>query len=72
LEKLSNLPAKPQNIIVEKWLPYKPQPRTVRYEKAQVVAPVDPKNLIIEWESPEVRFYNIFQTLNIFSKFSLN
>jgi hypothetical protein len=54
IEKLSNLPPKPQNILIEKWLPYKPQRRRVVFQGSCNQAPPNPRNLIIEWEAPGV------------------
>jgi len=63
VEKLSNLPAKPQNILIEKWLPYKNQKRRVIYEKSCGQAPENPRNLIIEWEAPDVEVEQVCKDL---------
>jgi hypothetical protein len=54
VERLSHLPQRPQDIIVEKWLPYRPQKRRVVYQRAVSCQQLVPRNLIIEWEAPEV------------------
>lgn len=55
VEKMSNLPPRPPNVIVEKWLPYRPQRRRVIHQRAgQVAQQFIPRNLIIEWEAPDV------------------
>jgi hypothetical protein len=55
LEKLPDQPPKPQNILIEKWLPYKQRSRRVVYERSCVPPPPNPRNLVIEWEQPEVQ-----------------
>ena len=51
---MSNLPPRPQDIIVEKWLPYRPQKRRVVYQRSATAQSIVPRNLIIEWEAPDV------------------
>jgi hypothetical protein len=63
VEKLSNLPAKPQNVIIEKWLPYQKQKRRVVFHPAQGCAAENPRNLIIEWEAPEVEVEQVCRNL---------
>jgi hypothetical protein len=53
-EKLPDQPPKPPNILIEKWLPYKPRSRRVIYERSCVPPPPNPRNLVIEWEQPDV------------------
>ena len=65
VEKLSNLPPKPQNVIVERWLPYKQQKRRVVYERTCAAAPPNPRNLIIEWEAPEVEVVKVCKDLGV-------
>jgi hypothetical protein len=55
VERLAPIPPKPQPVIVERWMPYVEQKRRVIYQPA----PPDPvqckqKNLIIQWEKPDV------------------
>jgi hypothetical protein len=55
LERLPEIPPKPQDIVHEKWLPYEKQQRNVRYVPAPPVIPALPqKNELIQWEKPEV------------------
>jgi hypothetical protein len=54
IEKLTSLPPKPQNILIEKWLPYQPQKRRVVYQPSCAQAQSNPRNLVIEWEAPDV------------------
>jgi len=56
IERLAPLPSKPQAIIIERWLPYDRQKRRVVFNRShQSTATVlKPKNIIIEWETPEV------------------
>jgi hypothetical protein len=54
LEKMPDQPPKPQNILIEKWLPYKPRARRVVYERSEAPPPPNPHNLVIEWDAPNV------------------
>lgn len=63
VEKLSSLPAKPQTIIVEKWLPFEQQKRRVVYEKNKPQCEQKLRNLIIEWEAPEVEVEKVCREL---------
>ena len=54
VERMTNLPPRPQDIIVEKWLPYRPQKRRVVFQRAASMQQLVPRNLIIEWEAPDV------------------
>jgi len=65
LEKLSSLPAKPQNILIEKWLPYKAQKRRVVYQRSCAAPPPNPKNLVIEWEAPDVEVEKVCKNLGV-------
>jgi len=55
VERLPPIPAKPQQIFIERWLPYGQQTQRVVYQpaKAPCVIP-DPKNVVVQWESPDV------------------
>jgi hypothetical protein len=55
LEKLPDQPQKPQNILIEKWLPFKPRTRRVVFQRSCVPPPPNPRNLVIEWEQPCVQ-----------------
>ena len=64
------MPAKPPNIIVERWLPYKQQKRQVIYEKAneQLSSKIDSKSsneLIIQYANPSVRIEKQMSSLGI-------
>jgi hypothetical protein len=71
IERLAPLPTKPQSLLVERWLPYAPLKRRVIYNRANqretVVA--KPKNVIIQWESPDVqvKFYFQFRINELFN-----
>lgn len=57
IERLMPLPKKPQNVIIERWLPYKPVKRRVIFNKLSAPEPnmIKPKNVIIQWEAPNVK-----------------
>jgi hypothetical protein len=55
VERMNNLPQRPRDIIVEKWLPYRQQRRRVVHQRGGEVRGLIPRNLIIEWESPDVQ-----------------
>jgi hypothetical protein len=67
------MPAKPPDIIVERWLPYKQQKRQVIYEKAlspndNLTSTTDLKqknNLIIQYANPSVRIEKQMRSLGI-------
>ena len=67
------MPAKPPNIIVERWLPYKQQKRQVIYEKAlanndQFPSKLNSKSsneLIIQYANPSVRIEKQMSSLGI-------
>lgn len=61
VEKMAPLPPKPENVIIEKWLPYNEAPRRVVYEAAPSVTPEPVKNLIVEWQPTEA---NIKKRIN--------
>jgi len=56
IERLAPLPSKPQNVIIERWLPYNQVKRRVIFNKAvgadSVIA--TPRNVIVQWEAPDV------------------
>lgn len=56
IERLAPIPTKPQNVIIERWLPYAEQRRRVIFNKPTQADPVPmpPRNVIIQWESPDV------------------
>jgi len=67
------MPAKPPNIIVERWLPYKQQKRKVIYEKTlstndKSTSTIDQQaqnNLIIQYANPSVRIEKQMRSLGI-------
>jgi hypothetical protein len=65
VERMSNLPPRPQDIIVEKWLPYRPQKRRVVYQRAGSLQQLVPRNLIIEWEAPDVEIVKQCKDLGV-------
>jgi hypothetical protein len=65
LEKLPDQPAKPPNVIIEKWLPYKPRTRRVVHERYEAPTTLQPHNLIIEWETPQVNVERVFVDLGV-------
>ncbi len=56
IERLAPIPARPQNVIIERWLPYAEHgKRRVTFNKAPASAEiVNPRNVIIQWEEPRV------------------
>ncbi len=65
VEKLADQPQKPQNFVIEKWLPYKPRTRRIVYERSDVPAPPNPRNLTIEWEQPCVHIDRVCIDLGV-------
>lgn len=69
IERLPPMPAKPQSIIIERWLPYKPLKRKVIFQRATEHDPVliknKSKNLIVQWEKPNVTVKKEFKDLGI-------
>ena len=64
VERLPPIPPKPQQIFVEKWLPFKQQKRRVVFHPAEpdCVLP-NPRNLVIQWEAPEVEVTREYKNL---------
>lgn len=61
IERLAPLPSKPQAVIIERWLPYSQVKRRVIFckpEEREEPILVKPRNIIIQWESPQVHFKN--------------
>jgi len=67
IERLAPIPSKPQSVIVERWLPYNQTKRKVVLKKSFDNDPVvaKPKNVIIQWEAPEVSVKKEFKYLGI-------
>ncbi|RNA19890.1 hypothetical protein BpHYR1_024240 [Brachionus plicatilis] len=68
VEKLPQAPQRPQSIILERWLPFEKQTRNVVYNKPQNFSILpDPKNLIIDWESPDIQIVRRIKNQGIFN-----
>ena len=67
VERLPPLPAKPQSIFVERWLPYAEVKRRVIFNRNTKPDPVvvTPRNVIVQWEAPEVRVTREFKYLGV-------
>jgi Ca2+-binding EF-hand superfamily protein len=67
IERIPQLPAKPPAIIIERWLPYKEQKRRVVFYQNKEPDPVVEKqrNVIIEWETPNVTIKKEYKNLGI-------
>ena len=67
IERLAPLPSKPQNVIIERWLPYSEVKRRVIFNKSTAAAAVavNPRNVIVQWESPEVQIKKEIKYLGV-------
>lgn len=67
IERFGALPDKPRPIVIERWLPYGEQKRKIVYMKpSEPESPIETqKNLIIEWEAPQVLIKKEFRDLGI-------
>jgi len=66
VERLPQLPQPPQDIIVERWLEYGPRSRRVVFQPAPKLIPAPaPKNVLIQWDSPNVALNRQFRNLGI-------
>jgi len=66
VERLPPIPSKPQQIFIERWLPYGQQTQKIVYKPAQPPCVIpDPKNVVIQWESPEVDIRKEFKNLGV-------
>ena len=67
IERLPQLPHKPQSVVVERWLAYPPQKRKVIFQRASDADPVvvAPKNVIVQWETPNVICKKEFKYLGV-------
>lgn len=66
VEKMPNLPAKPPDIIIEKWLPYPSTKQKIVYEKSCNTSMEYLKNELIEWQTPLVRIEPVFHDLGTY------
>ena len=67
IERLAPLPSKPQAIMIERWLPYAERKRRIIFQKNTVPDPIiqKPKNLIVQWEAPDVHMYTTYKDLGV-------
>jgi len=66
VERLPPIPSKPQQIFIERWLPYGQQTQRVVYQPAKPACIIpDPKNIVIQWESPDVEIRKEFKNLGV-------
>lgn len=67
IERLAPLPTKPQAVLIERWLPYSQVKRRVIYQRACEQEPVaiKPKNVIVQWEAPQVVIKKDFKYLGV-------
>lgn len=66
VERLPKAPAKPADLIIERWLGYPPRMRNVKLIKNASNPPRPaPKNVLIEWDAPEVCVKQQFKCLGI-------
>ena len=55
IERLAPIPSKPQAVVIERWLPYtKPKRRVIFQSAPQDPVVVKPKNIIVQWDAPNV------------------
>ena len=56
IERLPPMPEKPQSVFIERWLNYIQGKQRVIFQKPTAACPVvlSPRNVIIQWEAPEV------------------
>jgi len=66
IERLPPTPAKPQQIFVERWLPYGQQTQRVVFQACRQGCTIpDPKNVVIQWDAPEVEIRREFKNLGV-------
>jgi len=66
VERLPPIPPKPQQVFIERWLPFPQQTQRVVYKAAEAICSIpDPKNVVIQWESPEVELRKEFKNLGV-------
>jgi hypothetical protein len=65
-ERLAPQPAKPQDIIIERWLGYARRTRNVVFNPSAPIATAHgEKNVLIEWEAPDVDMRQEFKFLGV-------
>ena len=64
---MAPLPAKPQSVIIERWLPYAETKRRVIFQKPLEADPVvvKPRNVIVQWEAPRVNIRKEIKYLGV-------
>ncbi|CAF3084082.1 unnamed protein product [Rotaria sp. Silwood2] len=67
VERLPPFPPKPRNIIIERWISYGPRSkRKTILQRAPAARPYPrPRNIIIQYETPQVRVVRQFQNLGV-------
>lgn len=67
IERLPPIPSKPQPVIIERWLPYPEVKRRVIFNKNLAPDPVivKPRNVIVQWEAPQVNVRKQFKYLGV-------
>jgi hypothetical protein len=67
IERLPPAPPRPRDIIIERWVPYgaAAKRRTVVQRAAAAQQYVAPRNVIIQYEAPQVRIVRQFQNLGV-------
>ncbi|CAF0890628.1 unnamed protein product [Adineta steineri] len=67
IERLPPLPPKPRDIIIERWVPYGAQAkrRTIVQRATAAKEYAKPRNIIIQYEAPQVRVVRQFQRLGV-------
>jgi hypothetical protein len=68
VERLPKIPPPPQNIMVERWLGFDERVRRVVFQPAPKLIPAPPpKNVLIQWDSPDVALHRDFKFLGVLS-----
>ena len=69
IERLPPMPPKPPALIIERWLPYEPIKRKVIYQQQDSNNKVQEsiKNVIVEWETPQVKIENQVKYMGVFT-----
>jgi len=67
IERLPALPPRPRDIVIERWVPYGAlaQQRTMVQRAGPAVQYARPRNVIIQYEQPQVRIVRQFQRLGV-------
>ncbi|CAF4991215.1 unnamed protein product, partial [Rotaria socialis] len=67
IERIPPAPPKPRDIIIERWLPYGPmaQRKTIVQRAEAAKAYQKPRNIILQYESPQVRVIRQFQRFGV-------